>query len=123
MLRALVIDDNRDVADSFALLLRTLGVAALAIYDGLSGVAAVDEFKPDIVFVDLRMPRFDGYETARRISQGDHSPRPILIALTGCSRKGDRQRARLVGFDAYLTKPASGEEVKAVLQLAPPRST
>ncbi|HEY8160845.1 MAG TPA: response regulator [Methylocystis sp.] len=116
--RALVIDNDHDVADSFALLLETLGAVAHAAYDGLSGIAAMDELKPDIVFVDIGMPGVDGYETARRIRRGSHAHRFILVALTGWSREEDRRRSRHAGFDLHLAKPASVEEVEAMLRLA-----
>lgn len=86
-LRALVIDANSDVADSLAFLLETIGVAARAVYDGPTGIAVVDDFKPDIVFIDIGMPRVSGYETARRICQGAHKHKVTLVALTGCQKK------------------------------------
>lgn len=117
-LRALVIDNDRDVADSFALLLETLGAVAQAVYNGPSGVAAIDELKPDIVFVDLSMPDVDGYETARRIRKADLAHRFILVALTGWGRDDDRLRAKQAGFDLHLTKPAPIDAVEALLQRA-----
>ncbi len=116
--RVLVIDDDHDVADSLGVLLETLGATARVVYDGLSGVAAIDEFKPSIVFCDLGMPEIDGYETARRIRQGGHAHRFILVALTGWGQQDTRRRARQVGFDIHLTKPAPIEEIETLLSLA-----
>jgi CheY-like chemotaxis protein len=95
--------------------IKHLGVAAHAAYDGQSGIAAMDELKPDVVFIDIDMPGIDGYETARRIRQGSHVHRFILVALTGWGRDEDRLRAQQAGFDLHLTKPAAIEEIKALL--------
>lgn len=105
---------------TIVVLLETLGTTARAAYDWPSGVVAVGEFKPDIVFIDIGMPGVDGHETARRIRQGGHPHRPILVALTGWAQKETRCRSRKAGCDAHLTKPATVEEVEAVLRLARP---
>lgn len=95
-LRALIVDDHRDVVDSLAVLLQTLGATARAVYDGPCGLAAMLEFKPDIVFIDIRMSGMDGYETARRIRQGGHAHRFILVALNRLE-PARRSRARSGG--------------------------
>ena len=93
-LRLLVVDDNHDVADSMGLLLETFGAAIRVAYDGASGVEAAAEFKPDIAFVDIRIPGIDGYETARRVRARLGPDTPKLVALTGLGQdKRPRRRA------------------------------
>ncbi len=105
-LRLLVIDDDRDVADSLGMLMESFGAEVRVAYDGASGVEAAHEFAPEIICIDVHMPGIDGYETARRMRErlGDRTPR--LVALTGLGRQGDRERARVAGFDMHLAKPA-----------------
>lgn len=117
-LRALTIDDRRDVADSLAVRLETLGATARAVYDGPCGLAAMIEFKPDVVFIDIRMSGMDGYETARRICQCGHEHKITLVALTGWIQETTGKLSQEAGFDPYLAKPASLEDIKAALMLA-----
>jgi signal transduction histidine kinase/ActR/RegA family two-component response regulator len=103
--RIVVIDDNADAATTLAMLLEELGGTARVAHDGESGLEAVSTFQPDIVFLDIGMPRMDGYDVCRRIRQ-QPSPRPrVIIAVTGWGQAQDKQRALDAGFDAHLTKP------------------
>jgi two-component system, chemotaxis family, sensor kinase Cph1 len=114
--RAVVIDDNHDVADSFGLLLESLGAVVRVAYDGAAGVEMVSSFDPDLVFVDIGMPQVDGFETARRILSSPLRRRPTLIALTGFGQEEDRVKTRRAGFDAHLVKPATIEALEAFLR-------
>lgn len=116
--RVLVIDDDHDFADSLVLLLEALEAVAYVAYDGASGLVAMDELKPDIVFVDISMPGIGGYEMARRIRQSGHAHRFILVALTGWGRNEDRLRAHQAGFDLHLTKPAPINAIEALVRRA-----
>ena len=107
--RILVIDDNRDAADSLAMLLELYGSTAHSAYSGAAGVEALRELKFETVFIDLGMPVIDGFETARRIRALPEGNSVKLIALTAWSKEQVEQRARDVGFDCHLTKPASFE--------------
>jgi PAS domain S-box-containing protein len=108
--RVAVIDDNRDAADIVGLLIEDQGGLVRVAYDGASGVVAAQEFKPDIVVLDIGLPDMDGYEACRRI-------RAILgrevsfIALTGWGQDRDKQKAMDSGFDAHLTKPADPQQL------------
>ena len=114
--RILVVDDNRDVADSLVMLLETLSVDARVAYDGRSALEIAAAFKPEIVFLDLGMPKMDGYETARRLRQlSDNHHHVLLIALTGWGQAEDRRRTRDAGFDEHLAKPVDFSLVKGVL--------
>jgi PAS domain S-box-containing protein len=113
--RVLVIDDDHDVADSFGVLMETLGAKVRAAYDGQAGVAAIDGFDPDLIFVDIGMAGVDGYETARRIRRSHAKCRFLLVALTGWGQEDDRRRALDAGFDLHLTKPAPIEALEGLL--------
>ncbi|BDV39811.1 hybrid sensor histidine kinase/response regulator [Methylocystis bryophila] len=117
--RVLVIDDDRETCGSFSFLLESLGTIVRVARDGHSGIAAIDDFRPDAIFCDIGMSGLDGYETARRI-RAAHGHELLLIALTGWGRTEDRRRARQAGFDAHLTKPASIDAVEAVLSRISP---
>jgi CheY-like chemotaxis protein len=113
--RVLVIDDDHDVADSLVIFLETFGACARAAYNCETGVVAVREFRPDLVFLDLGMPKIDGYETARRIRALPEGRGIKLVALTGWGQEQIQDRAREAGFDCQLTKPAGIEALQALL--------
>ena len=113
--RIVVIDDNVDAATSLAMFVEQLGGAARVAHDGESGLEAVSAFQPDIVFLDIGMPRMDGYQVCRRIRQLPASRPLIMIALTGWGQAQDKQRALDAGFDAHLTKPVDAAVLTRVL--------
>ncbi len=113
--RALVIDDDRDVADTLALLLESLGATVRVAYCGGAGAEEARRFLPDIVFLDLGMPGQDGFQTASMIRSAEKGRKLTLVALTGWGQEEDRKRTRQAGFDAHLTKPASIEALRALL--------
>jgi ADP-ribose pyrophosphatase len=104
--RALVIDDNRDAAESLSLLLGELGCEAIVALDGPSGVEAARAAPPDIVFCDIGMPGLDGYGVARYLRAETWGPRVTLVAVTGYGRDEDRRQAEEAGFDMHFVKPA-----------------
>jgi signal transduction histidine kinase/CheY-like chemotaxis protein len=103
--RILVVDDNQDSADSIAILLRTMGNEVHAAHDGLEAVDAAAEFQPDIVLLDLGLPKLNGFDAARRIREQPGGQERVLIALTGWGQEEDRRRSQEAGFDHHLTKP------------------
>ena len=113
--RVLVVDDNRDGADSLGMLLRFLGAETYVVYDGQSALDVLPSFRPSVVLLDLGMPGLDGYEVARRIHSRPEYRDVTLIALTGWGQDEDRRRTRLAGFDRHLTKPADVGTLEAVL--------
>ncbi len=113
--RILVIDDDHDVADSFAMLLEALGEIVRVAYSGDEGLKVLEDFKPQVVFLDLGMPDMDGYETARRIRSLPNSRGVKIIALTGWGPEQTHARVRAAGFDYHLTKPARLEEFGSLL--------
>jgi signal transduction histidine kinase/ActR/RegA family two-component response regulator len=115
-LRVLVIDDNRDAADSLADILRCEGVEALVAYDGESGLRSVATHEPDLVLLDLGMPGMDGYAVASAIRSNGKQQPCRLVALTGWAQPDDRQRAQDAGFDTHLVKPVGIDVLLSLLR-------
>ena len=114
--RVLIADDNRDWADGLAVLLEEQGYAVRTTYDGREAIEAARTFQPDIVVLDIRMPRLTGYEAARVFHRHPHSTRPILIAITAWAGESGKLRAEMSGFDYYLAKPAEPAEILELLK-------
>jgi PAS domain S-box-containing protein len=108
--RVLVVDDNRDSADSLAILLELEGHDARAVYSAASALERLNDFSPDLVLLDIGLPGMDGYEVARRINQ--HSNPPRLVAVSGYGQREDRQRSAAAGFVAHLVKPVDVTALK-----------
>ena len=105
-LRILVVDDNRDGAESLALLLTLTGHETHTAHDGLAALESAARLDPDVILLDIGLPGLNGYEVARRIrEQHRDNGRPILVALTGWGQDEDRKRAAEAGFDAHVVKP------------------
>jgi PAS domain S-box-containing protein len=117
--RILVVDDNRDSAESLAVLLQLSGHEVCAVYDGLQAVNLGGTFLPEVVILDLGMPKMSGYEAARAIRGQAWGAGILLIALTGWGQENDRKRTQEAGFDAHLTKPLNYDALKAILACAP----
>ncbi|MCC2634469.1 MAG: chemotaxis protein CheY [Ramlibacter sp.] len=114
-LRVLVIDDNRDSADSACDVLRLLGNRVECAYDGRAGVAAAADFKPHMILLDLAMPGMDGYETRRQLRSQPGAATAFLVAMTGFGNEDDKRRTREAGFDAHLTKPVELDALMSLL--------
>lgn len=105
--RILIVDDNRDAADSLGLLLKFSGHDTRVVYNGKDALASVKSFKPDVAVLDIGLPEMDGYELARQIRKMPQSKPLRLIALTGYGQVEDQQRAYAAGFDGHLIKPVT----------------
>jgi CheY-like chemotaxis protein len=103
--RVLIVDDNRDAAESLAMVLKFLGHEAITAYDGEAGLVAAAEYRPDLVVMDLGMPNMDGYEACRRIRAKSWGRDPYLVALSGWGAADDLRRTHDAGFDRHLVKP------------------
>jgi CheY-like chemotaxis protein len=114
--KVLVVDDDRGVAESLAMLLETFGADVRIAYDGAAGVEEAATFCPDIALIDIRMPGIDGHETARRIRARLGAHAPTLVALSGSGGEQDRALATAAGFDLHLTKPVSSETLADVVE-------
>ena len=116
--RVLVVDDNRDAADTLAALLRVSGHDVRVAYDGGAALAVGKAEPPDVVFLDIGMPGMDGYETARRLRAMPQTARAMLVALTGWGQEEDQRRSAAAGFDRHLVKPAEPAALQAILSRA-----
>jgi PAS domain S-box-containing protein len=114
-LRVLVADDNVDAADTLCALLRLAGHVTSVAHDGEEAVRLAREVRPQVAFLDIGMPRLDGYGAARAIRALPGLDAVRLVALTGWGAADDRRRSQEAGFDAHLLKPAVPEEVQAQL--------
>jgi signal transduction histidine kinase len=113
--RVLVVDDNEDFANTLASMLQVLGHDVRVEHDGESGLAAAEAFRPDIAFLDIGMPRLNGYELARRLRALPATAASILVAVTGWGQAADRQRAREAGFDEHVVKPLEIDRLRSLL--------
>jgi signal transduction histidine kinase/CheY-like chemotaxis protein len=113
--RVLVVDDNRDAAMSLAMLLEVMGHDADTAYDGDEGVAKAGTMRPDLIFLDLGMPRMNGIEAAKHIRALPGGKAMTLVALTGWAQQHDLQRTREAGFDGHLLKPIDPAELGKLL--------
>ncbi len=113
--RILVVEDNRDAADSLRLLLEAVGYEARVAYTGLEGVKAATEWGPDVVLSDIGLPGLDGLGLARELRRHPATGKTRLIAVTGYGSDEDRQLSRQAGFEAHLVKPVDPEELQRLL--------
>ena len=113
--RILVVDDHRDAARILALLLESQGHEVRAVNDATRVLAAVQEFKPAVVFLDIGLPQLDGYEIARRVRELPEGRDVRLVALTGWGHAEARERSRQAGFDNHLVKPAAAQALRELL--------
>jgi signal transduction histidine kinase len=115
-LRILVVDDNKDAAQSLAMVLQVEGYKVCTANDGASALRAFTEFSPDAVFLDLGLPGMDGYTVARRLREQDPSTDLLLIAVTGYGSDVDKSRSRAAGFNHHLIKPVDFAELQRLLE-------
>lgn len=113
--RILIVDDNRDSADSLATLMRIMGNDTRTAYDGLEGVTVAGEFRPAVILLDIGLPKLNGYEACRRIRGEPWGKSVILIAVTGWGQEEDRRRSRGAGFDHHIVKPVDSHELMKLL--------
>lgn len=114
-LTILVVDDNRDAADSLAKLLLAWGHEVWTAYDGLQALEVAREKRPLVALVDIALPKIDGYQVAQRLSRDQWGRTMTLIAVTGMGRDDDKERAMAAGFDEHLTKPIDYDVLRGIL--------
>jgi PAS domain S-box-containing protein len=113
--RILVADDSRDAADSLARVLKLIGHEVRTAHDGVEALAAAEEFRPEIILMDVGMPRLNGYETTRRIREEPWGRSVTIIAITGWGQDGDRLQSREAGCNGHLVKPVAVPELERLL--------
>jgi PAS domain S-box-containing protein len=113
--RILVVDDNRDGADSLAMLLRLMNNEVQTASDGVEALEAAERFLPEVILMDVGMPRLNGLDATRRIREQPWGRDVKIIALTGWGQEGDKERTREAGCDGHLVKPVSLPDLEELL--------
>lgn len=122
--RILIADDNVDSAESLAMLLRLMGNEVETAGDGVEAVQKAADFRPEVILLDIRMPKMDGYDACRAIREQPCSQNARIIAVTGCGQGDDMKRSRSAGFDGHLIKPVNIDDLfRTVAALSRPRAT
>jgi PAS domain S-box-containing protein len=116
--RVLVVDDNRDSAESMAMMLGMMGHETLAVHGGQEALGAVASFRPEVVLLDIGMPDMNGYDACARIRELPQGAALTLVAMTGWGQEDDRKRSAEAGFDHHLIKPV---DIEALQRLLVPR--
>ncbi len=109
--KVMVIDDSKTIRRSAETLLKKVGCEVVTAIDGFEALAKITQHKPDIIFVDIMMPRLDGYQTCALIKNNQNFKSTPVIMLSSKDSIFDRARGRIVGSDKYLTKPFSKEDL------------
>jgi CheY-like chemotaxis protein len=117
--RILVVDDYRALADGLGKLLRLKGYEIRTAHDGLEAVEVAGEFRPDVVLLDIGLPKMNGYDVAQWIRQQPWGQRLALIALTGWGQEAHRDRSKDAGFDHHLVKPVDPADLLQLLAALP----
>lgn len=115
--RVLVVDDNYEARATLEVLIQMSGYTVKTAGDGLEAFETAEAFRPHVIFMDLGMPRMDGYEAARYIRRQSWGEPMLLVAVSGWCRHQDKLRSQEAGFDMHLAKPARLNELLAILEL------
>lgn len=113
--RVLVVDDNRDSAESMALLLELEGHQTLTARDGLEALDKAATFQPDVILLDIGLPNLDGFEVCRRLREQPWTRNALIIAMTGWGQADDLRKAAHAGFDHHCVKPVDHDALKILL--------
>ncbi len=115
--RVLIVDDNRDAADSMALLLNRLGNQVCVAYGGAEALQAFPAFRPDVVLLDIGMPGINGHDLARQIRAMRHGDSVLMIALTGFSSRQDKRLSHDAGIDHHSVKPVDAIILQRLIEI------
>jgi signal transduction histidine kinase len=114
-LRVLVADDNVDAAETLSALLTYMGHSVTSVHDGEAAVTAAAQLQPQVVILDIGMPRLNGYDACRSILREAPVPAPLMVALTGWGQDEDLAQSRSAGFDRHLVKPVEADALETLL--------
>ncbi len=118
--KILVADDNKDAADSLSMLLLVMGNDVRTASDGQEALEIASEFRPDVILLDIGMPRLNGYDTCHRIREQPWGKNILIVAVTGWGQQEDRRRSTEVRFDHHMVKPVAPAELEKLLRFASP---
>ncbi len=117
--RVLIVDDSEDGAESLAMLLQLGGHETHVAHDGVEAIEAAEKLRPDVVLLDIGLPRLNGYEVCHRLRKEPWAKDLVLVALTGWGQEEDRHRSREAGFDAHVVKPVDHDALLRLLASLP----
>ena len=115
--RCLIVDDNRDAAITLSQIVRLYGHETRVAFHGAAALAEAENFRPDVIFLDLRMPGIDGYEVCRRIRAEPWGKSILIVGITGLSEVEDRVQCVAAGFNEMFTKPVDMKVLKVILEI------
>ena len=121
--RVLIVDDNRDSADSLAMLLKITGNKTYTAHDGLEAVDAIEKHRPEVVLLDIGLPTLDGHEVCRRVRQQPWGKDIVMIALTGWGQEDDRRKSEEAGFNGHMVKPVDYDKLLDLLESVSKQTT
>ncbi|HTX05272.1 MAG TPA: response regulator [Steroidobacteraceae bacterium] len=113
--RLLVVDDNKDAAESMSMLLQMWGHEVAYAYDGPSALETAQQWQPEAVILDIGLPGMDGYQVAERLRTLPQGKETVLIAITGYGQEDDRRRSRRAGIDHHLVKPVAPDTLRMLI--------
>jgi CheY-like chemotaxis protein len=113
--RILIVDDNKDSADSLALLLEITGNKTYMAHDGVEAFEAIEKHRPEVVLLDIGLPKLDGHEVCRRVREQPWGKDIMVIALTGWGQEDDRRKSEEAGFNGHLVKPIDYDKLLELL--------
>lgn len=114
--RLLIVDDNKDAATTLAMLLGMTGNETASAHDGIEAIQKAKEFKPDVVLLDIGLPKKNGYEVCREIRSHAWGKHIKMVAITGWGQEEDRRKSKEAGFDVHLVKPVEHSQLLALLE-------
>jgi two-component system, chemotaxis family, CheB/CheR fusion protein len=117
-LRVLIVEDDADSAQTLALLLKLWGYEVAVVYDGPNALDATTTYQPDVVFLDIALPRMDGYEVARQLRRLPGMDKALLVAITGYGYEADVRRCKEAGIDGHFLKPVEPTVLRELLAKA-----
>ena len=110
-----MVDDNRDGATSLAEMLTVMGNETQTAFDGLEAVAVAEAFRPDVILMDIGMPKLNGYDACRRIREQPWGRDVVIVAQTGWGQDDDRRKSEAAGFNFHLVKPVDPSALEELL--------
>lgn len=114
--RILIVDDNTDSAESLSMLLEITGNKTYLAHDGVAAIEAIEQHRPEVVLLDIGLPKLDGHEVCRRVREQPWGKDILMIALTGWGQEDDRRKSEEAGFNGHLVKPVDYDKLRELLQ-------